>query len=60
VTQKGFPRSPPLRSPRHSPEAIVDIISNGKGAMPALAEQVSPERRWAIAYYLARGGDCDL
>ncbi len=57
VTQKGFPRSPPLATGLHSPEEIVAIIGNGQGLMPPLAEQVPPRERWAIAQYLAREVD---
>lgn len=60
VTQKGFPRSPPLGAGAHSPEQIVAIIGKGQGMMPPLAEQVPPRARWAIARYLAReGGGAD-
>lgn len=59
VTQKGFPRSPPLAAGADSPEQIVAIIGNGQGSMPALA-QVPPRARWAIAQYLTReAGDAD-
>lgn len=56
VTEKGFPRSPPLAARPHSPEEIVAIIGDGQNLMPPMASQVSPLKRWAIAYYLAREG----
>jgi mono/diheme cytochrome c family protein len=55
VTQKGFPRSPPLGARSYSAEEVVAIIGNGKGQMPPLAEQIPPGRRWAIAHYLTAG-----
>jgi mono/diheme cytochrome c family protein len=55
VTQKGFPAPPPLASRPHSPADIVDIIGQGRGKMPPLAEEMPPLKRWAVAHYLARG-----
>jgi mono/diheme cytochrome c family protein len=56
VVRKRFPRPPDLTTRLNSPPAVVAVIANGKGRMPALAEQVPPARRWAIGYYLAGGG----
>ena len=54
VVQKGYTRPPPLGAQPRSPESIVAIITEGKGAMPAMAAQVPPQERWAIARYIAR------
>lgn len=54
VVMKGFTRPPPLSAHSHSAEDIVAVVSHGRGAMPAMAEQVPPFERWAVARYLER------
>lgn len=53
VVEKGFPRPPPLSAQALAPVETVAIVTRGQGQMPALAEQVAPVERWAVAYYLA-------
>lgn len=55
IARRGFRRPTSLHSDRlrQAPAGhFFDIITNGFGAMPAYAEQVPPEDRWAIASYL--------
>lgn len=54
VVQRGFPRSPPLSRRAPAPAETVGIVTVGQGEMPALARQVRPVERWAVAHYLAR------
>jgi len=35
-----------------SPQALVDIVSQGQGEMPGFAEQLSEEERWQVVDYL--------
>ena len=62
IVQRGFPRPPSLVSAgvlQADPAAIVDVITNGRGAMYGYRDQLSPHDRWAVAAYvkvLARAG----
>lgn len=52
VVEKGFPRPPPLALGLSAPAEVVAIVTAGRGAMPAMAEQVPPLDRWAIARFI--------
>jgi hypothetical protein len=55
IVQRGF-RQPPsfhIDRLRNAPVGhFFDVISNGFGAMPDYAQQVSPRDRWAIIAYV--------
>jgi mono/diheme cytochrome c family protein len=55
VPSRGFPHPPSYAEPRlvaaHS-AYLVDVITNGHGAMYPYADRVSPADRWAIAAYI--------
>ena len=55
IVQRGFPSPPPFfGGPRRStsPQHVVQVITDGYGAMYAFADRVQPSDRWAIAAYL--------
>jgi mono/diheme cytochrome c family protein len=55
VVQRGFPPPPSFASPRLRAvpaQHIVDVITNGYGAMYPYAARVEPADRWAIAAYV--------
>jgi len=55
VVTRGFPRPPSYHEPRlmaAPPAAIVDVVSNGRGAMYGFADKIAPADRWAIAAYV--------
>jgi len=55
VPSRGFPHPPSfhIQRLRNAPTRhIVDVISNGYGAMYAFGDRVSPTDRWAIAAYV--------
>lgn len=55
VVQRGFRQPTSFHSPTilvHPPGHYVDVMTNGFGAMPSYATQVTPEDRWAIAAYI--------
>ena len=55
IVQRGFRRPPSYQDPRLLSAPIghfYDVISNGFGAMPDYAAQVTPHDRWAIAAYI--------
>lgn len=55
IIQRGFPTPPSYHDPRlmaASPAAIVDVLSNGRGAMYGFADKIPPADRWAIAAYV--------
>jgi mono/diheme cytochrome c family protein len=55
IVQRGFPPPPSFSSPRlraASAQHIVDVITNGYGAMYSYAARVKPADRWAIVAYV--------
>jgi mono/diheme cytochrome c family protein len=55
VVRRGFRRPPSYHSDQLRKAAVghfFDVITNGFGAMPDYAAQVSPRDRWAIAAYI--------
>ena len=55
IVQRGYRQPPSFHIPRLREVPIghfYDVMSNGFGAMPDYAAQISPEDRWAIAAYL--------
>jgi mono/diheme cytochrome c family protein len=55
VTHRGFPSPPSFHQGPLldiEPARIVAVVSEGAGKMLPLAEGISPEERWAIAYYV--------
>jgi mono/diheme cytochrome c family protein len=55
VVRRGFPAPPSLHVARlrEAPARhLFDTITEGHGVMPALADRVTPEDRWAIAAYV--------
>ncbi len=55
IVRKGFSRPPSLHSERLARARIgqlFEVITNGFGAMPAYASQLTPTDRWAIVSYL--------
>ena len=55
VVRRGYRRPPSYHQDRLRAAAVghfFDVISNGFGAMPDYAAQISPEDRWAVVAYL--------
>ena len=55
IVQRGYKRPPSYHSERLRKAPIgyfFDVMTNGFGAMPDYAEQVTPRDRWAIAAYI--------
>src|SRR2546425_12939422 len=55
IVQRGYRRPPSLHTERlreAPPGYLFDVISNGFGAMPDYAAQISPQDRWAIIGYI--------
>ncbi len=55
IVQRGYKHPPSYHTPRLLKEPIgyfFDVMTNGFGAMPDYAEQVTPSDRWAIAAYI--------
>jgi mono/diheme cytochrome c family protein len=55
IVRRGFPRPPSYDEPRlrAAPDPhLYDVITHGYGAMPAHADRVTPEDRWAIVAYV--------
>lgn len=55
VVMRGFPQPPSFHGERLRSvpsRYIVDVITNGHGAMYAYADRVPPADRWAIAAYI--------
>ena len=55
VVLRGFPVPPSLHLPRllAAPDRhLYDVITHGWGVMPAAAERIEPEDRWAITAYV--------
>jgi mono/diheme cytochrome c family protein len=55
VVRRGFPQPPSYHIDRlrsAPPQYIVDVITNGHGAMYSFAQRVKPADRWAIAAYV--------
>jgi mono/diheme cytochrome c family protein len=63
VVRRGFPKPPSYHEERlraAPPAYIVEVITNGRGAMWPYAERVPPLDRWAIAAYVkALQGEAD-
>ena len=52
---RGFPKPESFHSPENqkkNAENFYTVIRNGKGKMADFAHRISPNDRWAIAYYL--------
>jgi mono/diheme cytochrome c family protein len=55
IVQRGYRRPPSFHTDRlreAPPGYFFDVISNGFGAMPDYAAQISPQDRWAIIGYI--------
>ncbi len=55
IVQRGYKRPPSYHSERLRKAPIgyfFDVMTNGFGAMPDYAEQITPRDRWAIAAYI--------
>jgi mono/diheme cytochrome c family protein len=55
IPSRGFPHPPSFHDARLrnvTPEYIIDVITNGHGAMYSYADRVAPSDRWAIAAYI--------
>jgi mono/diheme cytochrome c family protein len=55
IVQRGMPRPPTFHQDRlrNAPDQhVVDVITNGWGAMYAYNDRVAPRDRWAIAAYI--------
>jgi mono/diheme cytochrome c family protein len=54
VVHAGFPAPPSFHEPDIvlDPEAVVEVITRGKGTMMPMAERISPADRLAIARYV--------
>lgn len=55
IVQRGFRRPPSYHDPRlkAAPSShFYDVMTNGFGAMPSYADQLTPEDRWKVAAYL--------
>ncbi len=55
IVQRGYRRPPSFHTERlreAPPGYFFDVISNGFGAMPDYAAQISPQDRWAIIAYV--------
>lgn len=55
IVLRGYKRPPSFHTDRLRAQEegyFVDVITNGFGAMPSYAGQVSPSDRWAIAAYI--------
>jgi mono/diheme cytochrome c family protein len=55
IVQRGYRQPPSFHIPRLREAPVghfFDVMSNGFGAMPDYASQISPEDRWAIAAYI--------
>lgn len=49
-----IPTPPDLRTSRRDAAAIVRVITEGFGAMPAFANRLPPRDRWAVAAHIER------
>jgi mono/diheme cytochrome c family protein len=54
VVVAGFPAPPPLVPGRIDAVETVAVVTDGRGEMPAQANEVSALERWAIARWLER------
>jgi mono/diheme cytochrome c family protein len=55
VARRGFPRPPDYAEPRlraASDRELYDAITHGYGVMPALADRLGPQDRWAVVAYV--------
>lgn len=55
VARRGFPRPPSLldeRARAFSERHVVDVVTQGLGVMPSLADRLVPQDRWAVAAYV--------
>jgi len=55
VARRGFPHPPDLREPRlvaADDRQLFDVITHGYGAMPAYADRLTPEDRWAVVAHV--------
>lgn len=55
VVRRGFRAPPPMTNDRLLEAPVghfFDVMTNGFGAMPDYASQISPEDRWAIVAYI--------
>jgi mono/diheme cytochrome c family protein len=55
IVKRGFRRPPPLTDERLLKEPVAhfyDVISNGNGAMPSYADQLTPEDRYKVIAYI--------
>ena len=55
IVRRGYKQPASFHDPRlrsSPPEYFVQVMTEGFGVMPAYAEEVSPEDRWAVAAYI--------
>ena len=55
VVRRGFPAPPSLHEPRlraATDRRLFDVIGQGHGVMPAFADRMTPQDRWAIVAYI--------
>lgn len=55
IVRRGFRRPPSYHTDRlraAAPGYLYDVITNGFGAMPDYAAQITPRDRWAVAAYV--------
>jgi mono/diheme cytochrome c family protein len=55
VVRRGFPRPPSFHQARlrDAPDRqVYDVVTQGYGAMPSLADRLAPEDRWAVVAYV--------
>lgn len=55
IVRRGYKQPTSFHDPRlrsSPPEYFVQVMTEGFGVMPAYAEEVSPEDRWAVAAYI--------
>lgn len=55
IARRGFPAPPSLlgdRARAFPDRHVVDVITQGLGVMPSLADRLVPEDRWAVAAYV--------
>jgi mono/diheme cytochrome c family protein len=55
IARRGFPTPPSLldeRARAFTDRHVVDVVTQGLGVMPSLADRLVPQDRWAVAAYV--------
>lgn len=55
IARRGFPTPPSLldeRARAFTDRHVVDVVTQGLGVMPSLADRLTPQDRWAVAAYV--------